>query len=125
LSDEAEAELHAVRQQVEGNGADVARWLIFHKGEPSTSARWIELARQVLGGVAPIFGGTDSFFTELNRNRPDIAVMDGVVYSVNPQVHAFDDASLTETLATQAVTVASARQFSGDLPLHVGPVTLK
>lgn len=125
LSDEAEAELHAVRQQVKHHRADAARWLIFHKGEPSTSARWIELARQVLGSVDPIFGGTDSFFTELNRNRPDTSVMDGVVYSVNPQVHAFDDATLTETLATQAVTVTSARQFSDDLPLHVGPVTLK
>jgi hypothetical protein len=44
---------------------------------------------------------------------------------VNPQVHAFDNESLVETAECQAATVASARQFCGDLPLAIGPITLK
>jgi hypothetical protein len=52
-------------------------------------------------------------------------VLDGVCYSINPQVHAFDNASLVETLETQAVIVESARRFTGGLPLAVTPVTLR
>jgi D-apionolactonase len=125
LGDDAENQLRTLQQHIQQLEIKVARWLIFRKGEPTTSAQWMELARTVLGSNVPIVGGTDAFFTELNRNRPDIDQMDGVVYSINPQVHAFDDASLVETLATQAVTVHSARQFSGETPIYVSPITLK
>ncbi|MCC7208042.1 MAG: hypothetical protein IT323_12100, partial [Anaerolineae bacterium] len=74
---------------------------------------------------APLFAGTDAFFAELNRGRPPVEVADGVTYSVNPLVHAFDNVSMAETLAAQGVTVQSARAFSGSLPVIVSPVTLK
>jgi hypothetical protein len=51
--------------------------------------------------------------------------MEVVGYTINPQVHAFDNASLTETLAGQAETVRSARAIAGERPLAVGPVTLR
>jgi hypothetical protein len=51
--------------------------------------------------------------------------VDVVAYSINPQVHAFDNASLTETLAAQGTTATSARQFCGDRPLIVSPITLQ
>ncbi|MBI1928100.1 hypothetical protein HYR99_28130, partial [Candidatus Poribacteria bacterium] len=69
--------------------------------------------------------GTNAYFTELNRGRPPVEALDGVCYSINPQVHAFDNASLVETLETQARTVDSARQFVGNLPVMVTPITLK
>lgn len=65
------------------------------------------------------------FFTELNRSRPPVGTLDLVCYSLNPQVHAFDNASLVETLEAQASTVESARQFSGGLPLAISPIALK
>ena len=40
--------------------------------------------------------------------------MDVVSYTLNPQVHAFDNASITETLAAQPETVRSARAIVGD-----------
>jgi hypothetical protein len=43
---------------------------------------------------------------------------------VNPQVHAFDNASLVETLETLPATVQSARQFCGDLPIRISPISL-
>ncbi|MDX1991203.1 MAG: hypothetical protein SF029_02365 [bacterium] len=125
LGSDLEAQLQAVRSQVEIAGVRVARWLIFRKGEKSTRRDTMERAKRVLQSDAPLVGGTDAFFTELNRERPDMAVMDGVVYSINPQVHAFDNATLVETLAVQEVTVTSARAFSGEKLIHVGPVTFK
>ena len=50
--------------------------------------------------------------------------LDLVCYSINPQVHAFDNSSLIETLEAQAVTVESARQFTDGVPIAVTPVTL-
>jgi hypothetical protein len=61
----------------------------------------------------------------LNRNRPPTDALSFLSYSINPQVHAFDDLSLVETLEAQAATVESARRFAGGLPVAVGPVTLR
>jgi hypothetical protein len=124
LSDEGERELRALAAVLEADPADIARFLVFHKGEKSTSARWLEQARQVLQG-APIYGGTNIYFTELNRARPPLELVDGVAYSINPQVHAFDNRSLVETLAAQGATVRSARVFCGQKPLAISPVTLR
>lgn len=106
----------------------VARWIVFHDDEISTRAPTVELARRYLGGYdtrAPIGAGTDAFFTELNRNRPPLNVVDFVAFSLNPQVHAFDNQSLVETLAVQGANVETARHFSEDAPVIVSPVTLK
>lgn len=94
----------------------VARWLVF----PATAA---PPAHKLLGGA--IVSGTNAYFTELNRERPDTASLDGVCFSINPQVHAFDNDTLVENLAAQASVVESARQFAGKLPIVVSPVTLK
>ena len=53
-----------------------------------------------------------------------MALLDLVCYSINPQVHAFDNSSLIETLEAQAITVDSACQFTDGLPIVVTPVTL-
>jgi D-apionolactonase len=48
-----------------------------------------------------------------------------VCYSLNPQVHAFDNSSMVETLPSQAETVVSARSFSSGRPIMVSPITLR
>jgi len=48
-----------------------------------------------------------------------------VTLALTPQVHAFDNASIVETLEVQAAVVASARRLTGGLPVMVSPVTLK
>jgi hypothetical protein len=128
LSDSAAKELEALAGALEQVRPAVCTWLIFHIAETSTAERWVNLARKYLTSYAPearIGGGTNAYFTELNRGRPPVAALDLVSYSLNPQVHAFDNASLVETLETQAVTVESARQFTGGLPLVITPITLK
>jgi hypothetical protein len=44
---------------------------------------------------------------------------------VNPQVHAFDNATLVENLEAQGLVIESGRQFLGSVPVVVSPVTLK
>lgn len=63
-------------------------------------------------------------FTELNRNRPEQAAS-AVAFGVNPQIHAFDDLSMIETLEIQGQAVESAREFVGETPLLVSPITLR
>ena len=52
-------------------------------------------------------------------------MMEVVSYGVTPQIHAFDNSSIIETLSIQGDTVRSARQFVGDRPLVIGPITLR
>jgi hypothetical protein len=128
LSQEAEEELRRLRALVNQLKPAIARWLIFHVGEKSTAEKWVNLARQSLAGCDPrakMGAGSNTYFAELNRGRPPVRVLDLVSYSINPQVHAFDNTSLVENLAAQASTVESARQFAGKVPIAVSPVTLK
>src|SRR5262249_29131900 len=74
-------------------------------------------------GSAPVFGGSNVLFTELNRHRPELDAADGIAWPLNATVHASDDVSVLETPATHGETVRSARAFCGDLPLAVTPIT--
>jgi hypothetical protein len=127
LSEAAEMELNALQALLEGaRSPDL--WLVFRKGEPCTADRWVEMARRILGPAVPsakFASGTNAYFTELNRGTPPGPAADCIVYSINPQIHAFDDLSLMETLSAQATTVRCARRISGGRPVAVSPVTLK
>lgn len=128
ISDDAEQELQALLDLLARVRPPVGRWLIFHRREKSTSERWVTLAREFLPryeATVPIGAGTNAYFAELNRSRLPTQALDVVCYSINPQVHACDNASLVENLEAQAATVESARQFCGDRPICITPVTLK
>lgn len=125
------AELDRLGAIVGNGGPAVSRLLVFDEASAAnhvTPEAWLRtvagrLARVV--GPIPVHGGTDGDFAELNRERPDYAPPEGLAYSMNPQVHAFDEASLAETLASQATTVRTARDFAGGGPLAVSPVSLR
>jgi len=69
--------------------------------------------------------GTNAYFAELNRERISNRDIDFVSYSINPQVHVFDNLSIIETLEAQQHTVKSAKLFSGNAEIHISPITLK
>jgi hypothetical protein len=119
VSDNAFQELGQFRHLM--NPALVDSCLIFHEKEISTSERWLSIAQDVVHGVQ-IVAGTDAYFAELNRNRPPEGFP--AAYSINPQVHAFDDRSLMETLEAQSATVESARQFC-EHGVVLSPITLR
>ena len=128
VSNEARNELAALAEALGVAEPAVVRMLVFHRGEKSTTQQWMEMARElvrpVLEGV-PLGSGSPAYFTEVNRGRPPLAVSDFVAWSINPQVHAFDNMSLAETMPMHQTTLESARSFCGDLPLVVSPVSLK
>jgi hypothetical protein len=95
--------------------------LIFHRDESTTSEQWLGFASQLLPGIT-VVGGTNSNFTELNRQRPTTRFP--AAFSLNPQVHAFDDLSLIENLEGQPETIHSARQFCAS-GLYISPITLR
>lgn len=69
-------------------------------------------------------GGTRAYYAELNRAVLPLDVMDFAAYSMNPQLHAFDDRSLMETVPIQRDTAADAAAKTRR-PLCIGPVALK
>lgn len=126
LSDAAaEEELRSVAEAVDSLQPRIEHWLIFPTGErAATPPGLVPLARRYLFG-ARVGGGTNRYFTELNRDRPKAGELDMAAYSFNPQVHTFDNASMVETFEGQRWTVLTARDFARSLPVAVGPVTLK
>jgi hypothetical protein len=113
--------LDAVRQV-----AQIARILVLDAaGEVSAPAlvAAVRAAAATAGVVAPIAGGTDLWFAELNRNAP-VGDIDLVSFSITPQCHVGDDESLFETLPVQAAAVAAAKALYAGLPIVVTPVTL-
>lgn len=121
-------EVAALTAEIKMPAPPVWSWLIFRQGAISTPRAWLEAIAPLLHSITPdalVGSGVDAFFTELNRSRPPVELLDLVAYSINPQVHAFDNTSLVETLAIQGDTVRSARTFVGNRCLAVSPVTLR
>jgi hypothetical protein len=104
------------------NPEEVDLCLIFREEEKSTSSRSFEIAKLLLASRGfRLATGTNAYFAELNRQQPPRGAT--ICYSLNPQVHAFDDLSLMETLEAQPATVESASQFS-DEGIVISPITL-
>ncbi len=127
LGEEPESDLARVASAL--RGAPVRRFLVFKEGRPCSDGTLVQAARARLGGDhqrAKFFGGTNIYFAELNRTRPDPAQMDGVTFTINPQVHDSDDTSLMENVQVQADAVRSARALAGEgREVAVSPITLK
>jgi hypothetical protein len=95
-------------------------------GDNCTPSEWLTLARVELGSLGiPLGVGTNADLYQLNLQRPPAEGADFICWSMNPQVHAFDNASIAETPEGAAHQVASARNYFPGKPLVVSPVTLK
>jgi hypothetical protein len=109
------------------NSSELSRVLVFDRCEKATPA-WLiedfECHRGRAGLKIPIAYGTNAYFAELNRNRPEFPCDSLVCYSINPQVHAFDELSLCETCEGQHETLESAGAVFGR-PVVVSPITLR
>jgi hypothetical protein len=77
-------------------------------------------ARRAFPGIK-LGGGMFSFFTELNRKHPPAKLLDFVMNTTCPIVHAADDRSVMETLEALPYQVSTARGFTGRAPYRVGP----
>jgi D-apionolactonase len=125
-----EPELLSLKAAVEAGdlAGSIVRWLIFCTKENTTGAVLVEEARRHLRTVTPgalFVGGTDAYFAELNRGQSSATAADALTFSINPQVHAFDDLSLIETLSMQGEVVKNGRRLANGKPVVVSPVTLR
>ncbi|MCW5625969.1 MAG: hypothetical protein KIT73_14755 [Burkholderiales bacterium] len=77
-------------------------------------------ARNAFHGIA-LGGGMFSFFTELNRLHPPADLLDFVMNTTCPIVHAADDRSVMETLEALPWQIKTARSFIGKTPHRIGP----
>jgi hypothetical protein len=77
-------------------------------------------ARAAFPGVQ-LGGGMFSFFTELNRKRPPVTLLDFVTFTTSALVHAGDDRSVTEGLEALPALARSTKSFIDGKPYHVGP----
>jgi hypothetical protein len=128
LPEAPEPALSALAARLSAARTPVGRWLLFRAADLMTHGGDAALARRLLGPVAPgarFGGGTDRYFTELNRGRPALEGLDHVSFSLNPQVHAFDDCTIFENLGSLAWLVQTARSFVGERAIGLSPVTLR
>jgi D-apionolactonase len=101
---------------------------VFHGDEVVTTKALLQRIVPLLKEHFPhskLGAGSDHFFTELNRNRIPTEGLDFITFSINPQVHAFNNIALVENLRGQAEVVKSARHYFKDIPVHVSPVTFR
>lgn len=120
------------RVVVEDVRPPVRAWLCYPAVEQfaggSPVAQVLSAARAALHEVdpsIPFCAGTNTDFIFMKRSFPPLEQTDRLTFAICPQVHAFDNASLVETLEVQGDAVRSARRLSQGRPVCVSPVTLK
>lgn len=125
LSDNAETELQELASVLAETKPHIAAYMLWHNRELVTSDPLVQLARRILGSAAPIGLGTKANFAELNRDWPPLETADFISFTANPQVHAFDNASIAETPTSLPAIIETALQHSGGKPIALSPLTLK
>ena len=131
-ADKAADELEALAEAGESLRAPIDTWLVFDAATRVTTPDLPERARDILlarseadRAPALLGGGSDGFFAELNRGRDVVAGLDLVSLAINPQVHAFDDATLVENTTALGWIAETIHEFAGRTPLALSPVTLR
>jgi D-apionolactonase len=96
--------------------------------DETTPRELVDLVRGALGSKlpgTPIGGGTEIYFTEINRTRPQAKDWDSVCFSITPQIHAFTDLDLVENLDAQGENVRSAQALAPGKRIVVSPITIR
>lgn len=103
-------------------------WYVFSANHKVTPTQWAPEARAALGpgfDHVRLGGGTNLYFTELNREPPDALAFDVLNFSINPQVHSFDDQTLIQNAMTQQVVAENALRLTEPAELSISPITLR
>jgi D-apionolactonase len=107
------------------------RVLVHTIGEKTTSAHSIMAVRGFVRQFGlpifelPVGAGTNADFYQLNQFGPPADLCDFICWSMNPQVHAFDNLSLAETPSAIPAQVETARERFRGARVVVSPITLK
>lgn len=107
----------------------VIRVAVFEQAGQVSGAAAIATLRAALdasGLDIPVIGGSRSHFTELNRERHHLPTgLSGLTIALTPLFHAVDTEQLIESVAMQRLVAQQTVEYAADIPVHVGPVTLR
>ena len=106
---------------VVSSAADLKSWQPGAKRPERPTVEEISKAARAAFPRVQLGGGMLSYFTELNRKRPNAELVDFVTHTTCSIVHAADDRSVMETLETLPSIIASTRAIIGDKPYRIGP----
>lgn len=119
-------EIDTVAQVLASKRRLVSHVLPLAAGYLTTPERLLERFYPSMKSLSPdvlIGYGTNSYFTEVNRERPSGDIYDFVSFPLFPQVHASDTRTIMENLQTGPDILATIRSFT-DKPVFVSPLTL-
>jgi D-apionolactonase len=128
-------DIEAIRVAAESAGARFARVSVSPASDlectlpgsvwpPCPPAEAIYAAAREAFPRTPLGGGMFSYFTELNRKRPPADLLDFVVHTTCPIVHACDDRTVMENLEALPHIIKSAGAFIHGKPYAVGPSSI-
>ena len=125
LTDDFQRELETLQASLKRVRPAVHRVLLYHANPKRPLTALLETARSLLSAELKLIAGVNTDYIFTASSLPDAALQrsDGLAFAINPQVHAFDDSSLFETLEAQTAIVRDAGRRSGNV--IVSPVTLK
>jgi hypothetical protein len=116
----------ALAQSIAGLGGLVGAILSFDSSDPyqslTSSERLVAETRATMawaGCRVSVGGGSRANFAELNDPAVPVASLDTVAFSVTPQIHAFDDATILENLRTIPTLMRAAAGLAAGRPLDV------
>ncbi len=128
FSDNYEIEVNQLAKVIGKSRGRIKALMVMQKGEVVTTDVLISNVaaeiRQAFPGTK-IGAGTPGFYAQINRNRVLSEEVDFITYSVNPQVHAFDNQTLVENLNGLRDTVKSAKVWAGNKSVYISRVTFK
>ena len=131
VPDDADEMMKDFAARVKEINPPLRTWLVYPVKEKflggSSNREVVELARKYLDGLVPgakFAAGSNTDLIFMMRSLPPFERIDAATFAIIPQVHAFDNTSIVETLVAQGQAVATARHTAG-LPVMVSPVTFK
>jgi len=115
-------------QRIAGTGTPVARLMAVDPAGNTTTAALAERVRDAMrsaGLDAPFVGGSRAYLYQLVSRGVPGDLVDAVSFPTNPQVHAFDEASMAETIEALDAGVRTASALAGGKPVVVAPISLR
>jgi len=125
ITTETPQQLKAMLDPIIELNDQIRSFYIFSKNDKTTPPEFIQAAKELLGDKSKIIGGTDLYFTELNRNQGAVDFVDQVNFSINPQVHSFDYRTLIQNTVTQKTIAENALRIAKSKKVTIGPITLR
>ena len=122
---ESPQQLKAILEPIIELKDQIRSFYIFSAIEKTTPIGFIQVAEESLGENSKIVGGTDLYFTELNRNQGSVDFIDQVNFSINPQVHSFDDRTLIQNTASHKAIATNAHRIAKGKKVSIGPITFR